>query len=212
MKKIIAIIITAVCLTNYSNAQDNDNSSQEKFHLGVKVGLNLSNVYDTKGDEFQTNSKLGLVGGGFISIPIGKFIGVQPEVLFSQKGFQATGIILGAPYTLTRTSNFIDVPLFFAFKPVGFLTLLVGPQFSYLIKQKDVFESSIISYDQEQEFKTQSLRKNLLSFKAGVDVNLKHIVLSARVGWDIQNNTANGLSTIPRYKNVWYQATVGIRL
>jgi hypothetical protein len=36
-------------------------------------------------------------------------------------------------------------------------------------------------------------------------------VLSARSGWDVQRNNGDGTSSIPRYKNVWFQATIGYR-
>lgn len=139
-------------------------------------------------------------------------MGIQPEVLFSQKGFRATGRILGGNYDLTRTSNYLDVPLLFALKPAPFLTLLVGPQFSYLLSQKDVFKNATTTIAQEQEFVNDNIRKNVLCVTGGVDININHVVLSARVGWDIQKNAGDGSATTPRYKNAWYQATVGYRL
>jgi len=43
----------------------------------------------------------------------------------------------------------------------------------------------------------------------GADVNFKHFVLGVRAGCDIMNNNGDGSSTTPRYKNVWYQVTIG---
>lgn len=146
-----------------------------------------------------------------MSIPIGTYFGIQPELLFSQKGFQATGRILGSTYKFTRTTSYIDVPLLFLIKPSEFISLVVGPQYSYLIKQTDVFANASTSIDQETEFENDNVRKNTLCFTGGVDINMKHIVLSGRAGWDIQNNNGDGTSTTPRYKNVWYQATIGYR-
>jgi hypothetical protein len=183
----------------------------EKFTFGVKGGLNLSNVYDTKGEQFDADAKFGFVAGAFMSIPLGKVIGVQPEILISQKGFQATGVLLGAPYSFTRTTTYIDVPLLFAVKPFELLTLLAGPQYSYLQIQKDVFGSATTSVDQETQFKNDNIRKNTLCFTGGADLNLDHVVVGARLGWDLFNNNGDGTSTTPRYKNVWYQGTIGFR-
>lgn len=209
MKKIILIIGAVTTMANFSSAQETD--LRERLLFGLKAGVNYSNVYDTQGEEFQADPKLGLAAGAFIAIPIGKYLGIQPEVLYSQKGFKATGRILGGYYEFTRTTNFIDVPLLLSFKPSEFLTLLAGPQYSYLIKQSDVFSNSSTSILQEQEFENDNIRKNILCLTGGADLTLKHIVLGARVGWDIQNNNGDGTSTTPRYKNVWYQATVGYR-
>ena len=57
--------------------------------------------------------------------------------IFSQKGFKSTGTFLGTDYETTRTTDYIDIPLFLAVKPVEYVTLLFGPQYSYLLKQKD---------------------------------------------------------------------------
>jgi hypothetical protein len=211
MKNTILLIVAVTAMANISYAQENETDFRDKLQFGLKVGANYSNVYDAKGEDFNADPKFGLATGGFVAIPIGTYIGIQPEVLYSQKGFQATGSILGSTYKFTRTTSYIDVPIFFSFKPSEFLTLQAGPQFSYLIKQKDSFTSSPTSYDQEQEFKTDNIRKNTLCFVLGVDINLRHIVLGARAGWDVQNNNGNGTSTTPRYKNVWYQATIGFR-
>jgi hypothetical protein len=112
-------------------------------------------------------------------------------------------------YEYTRTSNFIDVPLLIAFKPTPVITILAGPQYSYLIKQKDVIKSGSFTDEQEEEFENDNLRRNVLCFLGGIDFNLSNVIIGTRVGWDLQDNNGDGTSTNPRYKNVWYQATLG---
>lgn len=212
MKKLMLIVVSLTFMANYSIAQGNRTDFREKLQFGLKVGANYSNVYDSQGEAFNANSKFGLAAGAFLAIPITKYIGFQPEILFSQKGFQATGRILGSEYNFTRTTSYIDIPLLFSVKPSAIVTLLVGPQYSYLVHQKDVFVNAATSSQQEQEFKNDNIRKNILCFLGGADFNLNNIVLGARIGWDIQNNNGDGTVTTPRYKNVWYQATIGFRL
>jgi hypothetical protein len=195
-----------------SNAQINKDDKELNIRIGAKVGLNYSNVFDQKGDDFLADSKFGLAGGGFISIPLGLRFGLQPEVLFSQKGYKATGSIIGFDYEMTRKTSFIDIPLYFAFRPIPVITVLAGPQFSYLINQKDVFTSSAVSYNAEQEFKNENIRKNIMSLIGGIDINLNTIMIGARAGFDVQENQGDGTNMIPRYKNVWFQGTIGIRL
>jgi hypothetical protein len=139
-------------------------------------------------------------------------IGFQPEILISQKGFRATGNIPGSSYDFTRTSTFVDIPLLISVKPVRFLSILAGPQYSYLVQEQDVFANNLLSNQQETEFKNAGVRRNVLSFLGGLDFDLKHFVLSTRVGWDASNNNGDGSASSPRYKNVWYQATLGFRL
>jgi Outer membrane protein beta-barrel domain len=212
MKKISIFLFSIMAFTNVSIAQDDESSdSREDLMFGLKAGANYSNVYDEQGGKFDADPKVGFVGGAFLAIPIGKYLGVQPELLFSQKGFQASGNLLGSTYNVTRTTSFIDIPVFFAFKPSEFISILLGPQYSYLMKQRDVFTSTTTSYAQEKEFSNDDIRKNIMGIVGGLDLTLNHFVLGARMAWDVQTNNANGTSTTPRYKNVWYQGTVGFR-
>lgn len=210
MKKTILLLVMIAAMTGLLTAQE-DGDYREKISFGFKIGGNLSNVYDEEGEQFSADPKIGLAGGAFLEIPIGSFLGVHPEFLFSQKGFRATGSLLGFDYTFTRTTNYIDVPIYFAIKPVEYITILVGPQYSYLLKQTDVFESSLVSYDQQQEFENDEIRRNILSLSAGADININHIVVGVRAGYDLQKNNGDGTSSTPRYKNAWYQATIGYR-
>ncbi|MEO6305186.1 MAG: porin family protein [Bacteroidia bacterium] len=203
----LAIILGGIA----ANAQENNTDFRNRLIVGAKAGINYSNVYDSKGQTFHANPKLGFAGGAFLAIPFGKLFGLQPEILYSQKGFQSSGAILGSNYNMTRTSNYIDAPLFFAFKPSEFLTVLAGPQFSYLVSQKNTFVNGSTSQEQEIAFDNDDIRNNTLCFAGGIDLTLKHIVFGARVGWDVQQNNDNGSSTILRYKNTWYQATIGYR-
>ncbi len=187
-------------------------AQSDQIHIGVKAGLNYSNVYDSQGQEYTADGKIGFAGGAFVSIPITPLLGIQPELMFSQKGFQATGTVLGSDISFTRTSTFLDVPIFLAIKPNDMLTLLVGPQYSFLMSQKDVFANPIQDIVVQEDFNNDNIRRNILCLVGGVDVNLSSIVLGARIGADMFNNNGDGTSTTPRYKNVWAQVSVGFRL
>jgi hypothetical protein len=206
------ILLSTLCIlfTIALSAQDED--KRENFQIGVKAGLNYSNVWDSNGDEFKADPKLGLAGGLFLSIPIGKMIGFQPEVLFSQKGFKGSGSLLGFPYSFKRTTNYVDIPLQFQIKPAPFMTILAGPQFSYLLSQKDEYTFGTNSTEQEQEFNNDNIRKNILGFVAGADLSYQNFVFSGRIAWDFQNNKGDGTSQTPRYKNQWLQFTIGFKI
>jgi hypothetical protein len=209
-KKLLFISLGLISFFN-ANAQELAGDPEERIRIGVKAGLNLSNVYDSRGQQFNADAKFGFAVGGFLSIPFGELIGFQPELLLSQKGFQGTGSLLGSSYSFTRTTTYLDLPLLFAVRPTEFLTFLVGPQYSFLLNQKDVFGSATTTIEQESVFRNDNIRKNTLCFTGGLDINLNNLVLGSRVGWDMHKNIGNGTSETPRYKNVWYQATIGFR-
>lgn len=207
MKKITLIFAMVVLVNSFCNAQD----KRDNLHFGLKVGANLSNVYDAQGEKFVADAKYGLAAGAFLSIPLGKVFGLQPEVLYSEKGFKSTGILLGTSYSLERSTSFIDIPLLLAIKPVDLITILVGPQYSFLLNKKNSFTGGSTTADQQKLFEADNIRNNVLSFTGGADVNLSNFVIGLRASYDTQNNNGDGTSTTPRYKNAWYQATVGFR-
>lgn len=55
---------------------------------GVKIGVNFSKLtFSEEGDEdLTTDSRTGLVVGGFVDVPITELFSFQPEILYSQKG------------------------------------------------------------------------------------------------------------------------------
>ena len=119
------IYIVAILLFGTSSslvAQETDN--REKFEMGAKIGLNFSNVWDSQGQDFVANTKAGIALGAYVGIPLNKYFGLQPEVMLSQKGFKGGGSLLGFPYSFTRTTTYLDVPLLIQIKPIPFLTLL----------------------------------------------------------------------------------------
>lgn len=206
MKKLILLMAVLTVMINNSKAQSNG------ILFGLKAGANYSNQYDSKNENFTSDSKLGFAGGAYLNFPLGSSIGFQPEILISQKGFKATGKLLGSSYNLTRTTSYIDVPLMLSIKPVQFLTIVLGPQYSYLLKQKDVFTNNTFTTAQNQEFNNDNIRKNILGITGGVDLNIKNATVGLRIGRDFQNNNGDGTSSTPRYKNAWVQATLGLRV
>ena len=206
MKKLILLMAVLTVMINNSKAQSNG------ILFGLKAGANYSNQYDSKNENFTSDSKLGFAGGAYLNFPLGSSIGFQPEILISQKGFKASGKLLGSSYNLTRTTSYIDVPLMLSIKPVQFLTIVLGPQYSYLLKQKDVFTNNTFTTAQNQEFNNDNIRKNILGITGGVDLNIKNATVGLRIGRDFQNNNGDGTSSTPRYKNAWVQATLGLRV
>ena len=225
MKNLLMVSVLILSLEGITNAQEGTTTTttnttavateptdnREKFQFGVKAGMSISNVYRSSGNDFQADTKYGLTAGALVAIPIGKYYGFQPEISVSQKGYKGSGRLLETPYEMTRTSLYIDVPIQFVVKPTEFISIMAGPQFSYLAKQRDEFTSSSTSFAQSQEFNNDNLRRNILGFVFGVDVNLKHMVLGARAGYDLQKNNGDGTSSIPRYKNVCFLGTIGYK-
>lgn len=214
MKKQLITIVSIFVLFLFPvalSAGSPSSDGSDKIHLGVKGGLNLSNVYDTDNEDFRADPKLGFAAGAFVSIPLGSFLGIQPEFLFSQRGYRGSGTVLFNDYSYVRTANFVDVPILLAIKPTSMVTILVGPQYSYLVSERYVFTSDAINLDIQDEYENDDVRRNTMCITGGVDININNIVIGARAGWDLLDNHVDGTTTTPRYKNMWTQLTLGLR-
>ncbi|GAA4001000.1 porin family protein [Hymenobacter fastidiosus] len=112
--------------------------------LGLRAGANYSNLGGDLQNEATYNNKIGFLGGVMLNADLSGdgFLSVQPEILFSQKGFANKPTeyrnILGT--TQKREGkvnyNYLDVPVLLKVNAGG-LVLEAGPQYSYLLNVKD---------------------------------------------------------------------------
>jgi hypothetical protein len=217
MKKLFSFCLFFIVATTLQAQENKDlrstsREARQKLVFGLKAGLNSSNVYDQSSNSYVAAPRIGGMAGAFLCVPVGRLLGFQPELHISQKGFIASGQMSVEPYTLTRTTTHLDIPLLLQLKPFSFLSLVAGPQYSYLMKQRDEFSSRGQYEEVSQTFRTDNIHKNLLGIVTGADINLWHLVVSVRTGWDVTANHGDGSSSTPRYKNFWLQGSIGYRI
>lgn len=211
-KTTVALIVGLFLCSSIGFAQNTDTDRREDFSFGGKAGINSSDTYATHGQDFVSDSKVGIMIGIFGSIPISKYLGFQPEISISQKGFLGSGTLLGNPYTIKRTTSFLDIPVLVQIKPIEFLTIIIGPQYSYLLNEKNKFEFGANSIAQQAEFDKETDRRSIIGFVTGADINISNIIITGRFGFDLQANTGDNNLITPRYKNLWIQIGLGYRL
>ena len=219
-QKKLAAVMFILLIAGAVSAQDISNSDgRNTLQIGIKAGINNSDLYDTKGQNFVANSLWGPVFGGFLSIPIGTYLGVQPEVLYSAKGYSGTGVtsgpeILGGgqPYSYEDRTDYLDVPIMLQFKPIPNLYILGGPEYSYLLSTTYTYTKGVTSESTQQQFNNDNIRHNIFGVIFGADLGLtRNLVLGGRIAWDLQDNNGDGTSSLPRYRNYWGQLTLGYK-
>ena len=215
MKKVVrnfvflGLMISGVSSLAQTSTGLPDYDSRNELRFGLKVGVNFSNVYDEQGEDFVAQGKAGLAAGAFLSVPLTKFIGFQPEIMYSQKGYKQDFTVLNTTNEFKVTTTYLDIPLQLQIKPIEQVTLLVGPQYSYLLDTK--YELNGNSTTNEEDVNSGNLKKNIFGFVVGADFNYENLVLSTRAGWDISKSNEDGDTTNPRYKNQVIQVTLGYR-
>ena len=135
----MALMITSILSLN---AQDNKN----KAIAGIKGGYNISSV------SFDGSSETGKLHGYHIGIYgesyIGKYLTIQPEILYSKQGYT----IIDDNGTYTQKLDYINVPLMLKLYPVKSFFIEAGPQIGFSISHKETFDAGFILYDTSQEF------------------------------------------------------------
>jgi hypothetical protein len=140
--KLLFIIVCAVSLPTASNAQI--------LRIGFKGGANYSNVVGNLSGPDIYDSRIALHGGVMLNFPIvAGFASIQPEILFSSKGFEfddtpVNGQPLAYRYEGRVAFNYIDVPILMKLR-AGALFFDLGPQVSYLLRTRQDFTETIMA-------------------------------------------------------------------
>jgi len=105
---------------------------QAQTTLGVKGGINIANVDASVSDLPDViDSKTGFVGGAFVSFGLGSLFAIQPELLYSQKGFEASE----GPLEAQLGTNYFEIPV------------LVKAQFKLAMLRPAIYAGPVVSFE-----------------------------------------------------------------
>jgi hypothetical protein len=100
--------------------------------LAIKGGLNLARPWNLESDISYLTMKPGLMVGASLEIPVMGRFSLQPEVLFSSKGYR---ISQDAYNRVVINFNYLEIPVLFKGNiPLGIVipNLYIGPVLSFL--------------------------------------------------------------------------------
>jgi len=233
MKKISILFITllashlALSQETTTVAISESNLTPRKMgFFGMKVALNASSANITS----ETNLTIGsdvlkreqealprFAGGFYFNIPIRianfDWLAIQPELMYSQKGFLEIGEMQSyARYEVIRKLDYIDIPVLLSIEPTNGLYFLIGPQFSFLI-----LEESELDYSRGNAlFDSPDLLKEYgksfaMGLNVGVDAYINKFLVSVRYATDFQDNGGAGAFGDLGYKNSVWQFAIGFK-
>ncbi len=84
-------------------------AAAQSASIGVKGGVSISTLAGP--DLISTDYHTGVTGGAFAHVGLGRYLGLQPEVLYVRKGAQAT---VGSA-TAKSLIDYVEVPLLLTF-------------------------------------------------------------------------------------------------
>ncbi len=125
-----------------------------KYNLGVKAGLNISNL-SYSGGELDVSSKSGFFAGVMAEFSFSSKFSLQPEVLYSQQGAKTTysnKFIENSDYQGTIKLDYINIPLIAKYYLAKGVSIQAGPQIGVLVNAKNNYKDNFFGYENEDEF------------------------------------------------------------
>jgi hypothetical protein len=196
MKFVLISFVILTTATVTSNAQ--------QLHLGVTAG---TNIYKITGRSFDEKFKAGFSGGVYGEYTFNRWLALQPELLFSQLMGQTSdqfNQIYPGSISSSIYLNYISLPVMVAFKPTPELSILLGPQYSYLISQ-----TTGLTPDPQYGGK-DAFKKSDLSLAFGGQLNLGKVKVGAR--YTVGLSDINGINSSDDWKYHGFHFYLGYRL
>lgn len=161
MKKIIIsiVILSFISVSSFVHAQG--------VGLGIKAGANFANQSISGLQSINTDGITGFHGGVYVVINFSDKWGIQPEAFYSRVGSEIPDM------NDVHEFDYLSVPILLRWKPIKFLSIEAGPQFSALLAVKDIDGDSI-----EDRFKSSDFGMALgttLHLPLGFNASLRYV-------------------------------------
>lgn len=195
MKKLL-LVLTLLSATVLAHGQ-------ARFELGLKGGLNLSNISSDANASY--NSRTGFHGGLYGMIKVAN-IGIQPELLYSQQGSEVN--FDNAANDFKQDFVYMSIPVMVKFYlPLG-LNLQAGPQFGAMLSADG---QTLDGAGNPVDLSKDSYKNSDISaaFGAGWDAPFGLRIMARYV---IGLNDINELSFGQETKNKMFQVSLGYAL
>ena len=131
MKKLIVLLLVFVITDSFRGFV----SAQGLTAKGVKVGLNLAN-FSIDNEIKNTDLKMGLAIGGFLTFSFNDKFAIQPEVFYSMKGYKEKKTESGATRKLNVSLNYLEIPILGVFSVQENIKLFAGPSMGFYLNGK----------------------------------------------------------------------------
>lgn len=173
MKKLLLSVIAGIALLGSAKAQSD-------FTFGPKVGLNVTNITHSDGD-----NKAGINAGIFGEARFNDWFGMQAEILYSRQGWRDKVTVDGDDDVKAKYRvNYLNVPILARFYVWDGLSVDVGPQLGIALNAKEKYKHSGNSVKE----KMHDLNTVEFSFAMGLSYEFNvGLVLSARYNLGLSN-------------------------
>jgi hypothetical protein len=194
------------------------------IRFGVKAGANLSNLAGDLTNQDQYNNRWGFHGGIMVNFGIADIVSIQPEVLYSQKGFKYADQNITVLNNTYRNSgnvryDYLDVPILVRVRAAGAF-FEVGPQYSYLMNASTNREQTLngnnVSNIGSGTTDLSNVRRNEFGYAAGLGFQASNgFMIGVRYNGaftDFAKNSNYSNDEFRNARNSTFQGYVGVLL
>jgi len=196
MKRVISIGVVAAAFTLLLGTPAMAQSVQGGIKGGVSFST-LSGLTELIGDvaEIDVDQRTNWLVGGFVKVNFGRFVAVQPEVLYVRKGAKAalTGLVTES---VKFNLDYIDIPILLRLQTgqdTGFY-VLAGPSFGINVAAES--ESGSETDDISDEI------NNDTGLVVGAGFDLAHILIEGRYTQSLTNVSKDEIGPTVKHRAV----------
>ena len=168
---LLVVAVVSVACSSSLMAQD--------VAYGAKAGVNFATVNFEEELRVEIERRVGVAAGGFVWLPIRGRLGLQPEVLFGQKG-----VVLKSPASpvadIIAALNYLEVPLLATYRMSGSANRgvygLAGPSIAFKLSAKTVIRSD----DAKEEEDNDEIKNVDVGVVVGAGMKFDRLVIEAR--------------------------------
>jgi hypothetical protein len=215
MKKSILLISISFMMvfTSFNLCQAQEIKS---LQVGVKGGLNLSNLYTS--DATSSDMIAGFNLGVFTKLPVTNMLAFQPEIYVSTKGASITYNNLFVDGTAKFNLTYIEVPFLCVVNVTRLVNIQFGPYVAYLVDGKVTNVANINLFNFEQNINVNDYNRLDAGLVLGAGFDVGSITMGARYNYGMtkvgKTKTFLGTTTtVPNSTNgvINFYVSVGIK-
>ena len=216
MKRVQIVTLTAAALLVAAFVPAT--ASAQSFEAGVKGGVNVATIsYTNATAPSATSSRKGGIVGGFVAKDFNKKMGVQVEVLWSQKGghldFSQSGLVSTADVKL----DYVEIPVLVRYNIPYQATVLhvyAGPVFAFSTKDELTLTNRNTTQVGGGTTTTgdAGAKSTDTGIAIGLQVDVHKFLVDVRYNWGLMDVNDNKAQNPGNAKNRCFSAMFGFRL
>lgn len=189
-------------------------SSAQFTRYGVKAGVNFSNM--TIDDADDRTMKTGFHAGVFGRMGITEVFSVQPELLYTTKGFTNAYDNVLAEGEAKFKLNYIEIPVNLVYHLAEDFSFQIGPYIGYLASAKVSTDSSVLDFfeiDTDDNIDRDNFRSFDFGITGGLDFTLDPLIFGFKYNLGLVNVVKDNIPAeqlLGNAKNTVIQVYAGI--